>query len=98
MITDSSIVSTDYELFTYKSVSNFTFTEIDIRKTIRDLDLNNTHGPDMMSIRIIKIVGDSIYKESGLTVRACLDLEFFAQNCKKEPKLSLFMNTIVKKQ
>ena len=89
---------TDYELFTYTSLSNITFSEIDVRKTITGLDLNKANGPDMMSDCMIKIGEDSIYKASGIILRTCLDHGVFPQNCRKEPKLLLFMNNITSNQ
>ena len=38
-----------------KSLSNITFTEKNIEKVIQNLDLNKTHGHDMISIRMLKI-------------------------------------------
>ena len=44
---------------------------------------NKAHGHDMISIRMLKICGDSIYKPLRLTFRASLDQENFPLSWKK---------------
>ena len=83
LISSSSALPTDYELFTDKSLSNITFTDDDIGKTISSLDRSKAHDHDMMSIRILKIRGDSIYRSIGLIFRTCLEHRVFPQNWKK---------------
>ena len=70
-MTNSSVPPSDYELFTDESLSNITFTENDFQKIKRDLVPKKAQGHHMMSIRMLKICGDSIYKALGLTFRAC---------------------------
>ena len=83
LISSSSALPTDYELFTDKSLSNISFTDDDIGKTISSLDRSKAHDHDMMSIRILKIRGDSIYRSLGLIFRTCLEHRVFPQNWKK---------------
>ena len=83
MLRNSSVLPTDFELFTDKSLSNITFTDNDIGRIINSLDPNKAHGHDMMSIRMLKICGDSINKPLGLIFRACLEHGVFPQNWKK---------------
>ena len=80
---NSSIISTDYELSTNKSLANITFTDNDIGKIIRELERNKAYVHDMMSTCMLKICGDFVYKPLGLIFRACLDHEMFPQNWKK---------------
>ena len=56
-----------------KSLSNITFTDSDIGKIIKGLYPNKAHGHDMISIRMLKIGGESIHKALRLIFRACLD-------------------------
>ena len=81
--TDSSVLPTDYEFYTDKSLSNITFTENDIGKIISSLDPNKAHSHYMISIHMLKISGDSLYKALGLIFRACLEHGVFPQNHKK---------------
>ena len=53
LITNSSVLHTDYELFTDKSLPNITFTDSDIGRIT--MSSNKAHGCDMMSIRMLKM-------------------------------------------
>ena len=66
LLRNSSVLPTDFELFTDKFLSNITFTGNDIGRIINSLDPNKAHDHDMMNIRMLKICGDSINKPSGL--------------------------------
>ena len=79
----SSVLPTDFELFRDKSFSNIIFTDNDVGRIISSLDPNKAHGHDMMSIRLLKICGNSINKPLGLIFRACLEHGIFSQNWKK---------------
>ena len=83
MIRNNSVLPTDFELFADKSLSNITFTDNDTGRIINSLDPNKAHSHDMMSIRMLKICGDSINKPLGLIFRACLEHGVFPQNWKK---------------
>ena len=83
LIRNKIVLPTDYELFTHKSLSNITFTGNDIGKIISSLNPSKAHGHDMMSICMLKICGDSIYKPSRPIFRACLEHGAFPQNWKK---------------
>ena len=66
-----------------KFLSSIRFTDNDIGRIINSLDLNKAHGNDMMSIRMLKICGDSTNKPLVLIFRACLEHGVFPQNRKK---------------
>ena len=83
LLQNSSVLPTDFELFTDKSLSNITFTGNDIGRIIISLDPNKANGHDMISIHMLKICGDSTNKPLGLIFRACLEHEVFPQNWKK---------------
>ena len=54
-----------YNFSLYTSNSQFAFIDLvydDIRSIINKLDPNKAHGHDNISIRMIKLRGDSIYK------------------------------------
>ena len=75
---NSSILPIYYEIFADKSLSNITFRENDIGKIISSLDSNKAHGHDMMSIHVLKISRDSIYKSLGLIYNNMFS--FFIEN------------------
>ena len=47
------------------------------------LDPNKAHGHDMISIRMLKICGYSIYKPLQLIFRSCIENEKFPSEWKK---------------
>ena len=69
---NSSVFLTDYELYIDKSLSNVTLTDNDIGRIISSLDPNKTHRHGGMSIHMLKIWEDSIYKHLEIIFRACL--------------------------
>ena len=56
---------------TDKSLSDIMFTKKDIEKVIQNLDSNNCHGHDMMSIRMLTICGKSIIKPILIIYKKC---------------------------
>ena len=68
--TDSSVLRTDYELFTDESFLNINFTDSDIGRIIRGLDPNEVHGHNITSIGMLKICREFIYKPLRLIFRA----------------------------
>ena len=62
LITNSVIVPTDFELVADHPLSNTTFKEKDFGKIIRSFGNNRTHGHNMISICMLKICWDFIYK------------------------------------
>ena len=72
-----SIVSNNSELLAtltkkHKSLSTMNFSTYDILKIIRNLDPNETHGHDMISIRMIKC-DTSICRPLKLIFQSCLE-------------------------
>ena len=68
---------------TDKSLSNITFTEKYIEKVIQNLDSNNAHGHDMVSISMLKICGKSITKPLLIIYKKCLEKGCFPNEWKK---------------
>ena len=68
LITSTSELPTNCESLTDKSLCNISFTDNGIGKIIKYLDRNKAHGHDMMSIGMLKICGDSIYKPYVLSL------------------------------
>ena len=56
-----------------KSFYSITF-EIDyIEKIIKNLEPNTSHDHDMLSIRMLKLCGESIYKTFNILFKSCLE-------------------------
>ena len=64
-------------------LSTISFTKDDIAKTIKNLNPNKAHGFDMISIRMIKICGESILKPLELIFKSCLENGKFPNKWKK---------------
>ena len=59
------------------------FTKDDIAKIIKNLNPNKVHGFDMISIRMIKICGESILKPLKIIFKSCLENGKFPIEWKK---------------
>ena len=62
LITYSSVLPSVLFKRTENVISSIDFGSDDIAKIIQNLDPNKAHGHDMISIRMLKICGNSIYK------------------------------------
>ena len=83
IIDNGSEVSSFLHLKTDKFSSNITFTEKDIEKVIQNLDSNKARGNDMISIRMLKICGQSIIKPLLIIYKKCLEKGCFPNEWKK---------------
>ena len=64
-------------------ILRFPFTKDDISKIIKNLNPNKAHDFDMISIRMLKICGDSILKPLELIFKSCLENGKFPIEWKK---------------
>ena len=73
-----------------ESLSSITFEINDIEKIIKNLDPNKSHGHDMLSIRMLKLCGESIYKPLNLIFKSCLETGQFPSDWKKANVVPVF--------
>ena len=64
-------------------LSTISFTKDDIAKIIKNVNPNKAHGFNMISIRMLKICGDSILKPLELIFKSCLENGKFPNEWKK---------------
>ena len=64
-------------------ISSIDFGSDDIAQIIQKLDPNKSHGHDMISIHMLKICGNSIYKPLQLIFRSCIENGKFPSEWKK---------------
>ena len=64
-------------------LSSFQFAGADIKSIINKLDPNKAHVHDMISIRMFKLCGDSIYKALEMIFKSCLNQGIFPTEWKK---------------
>ena len=65
------------------SLTNVNFTENDILKHIRKLNINKAHGHDGIPIRILKLCGDSITLPLFIIFKRCIAMGYFPNEWKK---------------
>ena len=68
---------------TNKCLDSLHFSSSDIAKIISHLDPNKAHGHDMLSIRMIKLCGNSICKPLSIILNDCLNMGKFPHEWKK---------------
>ena len=68
---------------TNESLDTVNFSTDDISKIINNLDPNKAHGHDMLSIRMIKLCGNSICKPLSIIFNDCLKEGKFPADWKK---------------
>ena len=78
MLTDIVFTS-----LTLKSLLLFQFTANDIKSIINKLDPNKAHGHDKISICMIKLCGDSIYKPFEITFNFLFKPRLFSSRMEK---------------
>ena len=81
LVENTSKPPTDSSKRTNNLFSTISFTKDDIANTIKNL--NKVHGFDMISIRMLKICGDSILKPLELIFKSCIESGKFPIEWKK---------------
>ena len=83
LVENSSKLPTDSSKRTNNLLSTISFTKDDIANIIKNLNPNKAHGFDMISIRMLKICGDSILKPLELIFKSCIESGKFPIEWKK---------------
>ena len=83
LINDSCKLSSTFLKRTEKVISSISFSSNGIAKIIRDLDPNKAHGHDMISIRMLKILGEAISKPLEIMLKSCIEEGQFPNEWKK---------------
>ena len=65
------------------NLSVINFTDDDILKIIRSLNINKAHDHDDVSIRMIKICDKAILETLPIVYKNCIDTEIFLDSSKK---------------
>ena len=78
-----SVLPNNLAKLTNDSLDRANFSNDDISKTINKLDPNKAHGHDMLSIRMIKLCGNSICKPLSIIFNDCLKEGKFPSDWKK---------------
>ena len=73
LLRNNSVLPTNLPQLTNKCLDSIHFSSSDIAKIISHLDPNKAHGHDMLSIRMIKLCGNSICKPLSIIFNDCLN-------------------------
>ena len=71
-ISNGSVLASKLPLQTDSTLSSRHFTKDDILRITNNLDPNKAHGHDEISIRVLKICGDSICRPLNIIFKTCL--------------------------
>ena len=83
LVENTSKIPIDFSKRTNNLLSTISFTKDDIANIIKNLNPNKAHGFDMISIRMLKICGDSILKPLELIFKSCIESGKFPIEWKK---------------
>ena len=83
LLSNNSVLPTNLPQLTSKCLDSIHFSSSDIVKIISRLDPNKAHGHDMLSIRMIKLCGNSICKPLSIIFKDCLSEGKFPHEWKK---------------
>ena len=82
-ISNGSVLPSELPLRTDSSLPSCHFTKDDILRIINNLDPNKAHGHDEISIRMLKICGDSTCRPLSIIFKTCLRTGIFPLEWKK---------------
>ena len=83
LVENTSKLPTDSFKRTKNLLSIISFTKGDIAKIIKNLNPKKAHGFDMISIHMLKIGGDSIWRPVELFLKSCIEIGKFPIEWKK---------------
>ena len=98
LINNSSKLPSTFLKRTDKFISSISFSSNDIAGIIRELDPNKAHGHDMISIRMLKICGESISKPLEIIFKSCIEKGQFPNEWKKANAVTVHEKVISKCQ
>ena len=82
-LSNSSSLPSSLYLETEARLTSITFSDNDILKIIRSLDINKAHGHDDISVRMVKICDDSMKKPLSVIYKNCIKTGMYPNVWKK---------------
>ena len=86
---NGSKLSSRLHYFTEKRLSTIEFSSNNIFDIIEQLDRNKAHSRDMISIRMLKIYGKSIFRPLELIYNECISNGVFLSEWKKRDPVAI---------
>ena len=83
-ISNRSVLPSELPLWTDSKLPSCNFTKDDTLRIINNLDPNKAHGPDEISICMLKICGDSVCRSLNIIFKTCLCTGEFPLEWKKD--------------
>ena len=83
LLINNSVLPANLPQLTSKCLDSVHFSSNDMAKIISRLDPNKAHGHDILSIRMIKLCGNSICKPLSILFKDCLNEAKFPHEWKK---------------
>ena len=80
---NNSISPSELKLFTKHSLTFCDFSETDVLQMIDNQDSNKAHGHGMISIRMLKLCGEAIWRPLNIIFKTCLNTSKFPPEWKK---------------
>ena len=77
-------IPSEYSRKSNESLSSITFEINNIEKIMKSLDRSKSHGHNMLSIGMLKLCGESIYKTLNLVFKSCLGTDQCPSDWKKD--------------
>ena len=82
-LSNSSSLPSSLDLETEARLTSINFSDNDILKIIRSLDINKAHGHDDISVRLVKICDDSIKKPLSIIYKNFIKTGIYPNAWKK---------------
>ena len=92
LLSNNSVLPTDLPQLTNKCLDSINFSSSDIAKITRYLDPNKAHGHNVLSIWMIKLCWNSIFKPLSIIFNDCLNYGKFPHKWKKANALPVHKN------
>ena len=86
---NNSVLPESVDYISTAKLSSINVNNVDILKIIKSLNVNKDHGHDDISIRMIKLCGQSIVKPLSIIFKNCINNSMFPDICKKSNIISV---------
>ena len=80
LISKNSLFPSELKLLTEQTLTSCGFSETDIFQIVNNQDSNKARDHDMISIRMLKLRGETVYRPLNVIFKTCLTQTSFLQN------------------
>ena len=83
LVSNNSVLPSEFTYMTEERIQSITFSEFDVIKIMKALDVNKAHDHDNISVRIIKLCTNSVAHPLTLIFQNSMDAGTFATQWKR---------------